>query len=65
MRIELFFNIEAHQFAAQHDRNAPETGLLIAALLPLDDIALAREQVERGAGGRVLLSLATPAPALA
>ena len=37
----------------------------IAARLPLDDIALAHEQVERGAGGRVLLSLATPAPAQA
>ena len=37
----------------------------IAALLPLDDIALAHEQVERGAGGRVLLSLATPALARA
>jgi NADPH:quinone reductase len=37
----------------------------IAARLPLDDVALAHEQVERGAGGRVLLSLATPAPARA
>lgn len=34
----------------------------IARRLPLDDIALAHEQVERGAGGRVLLSLATAAP---
>jgi NADPH:quinone reductase len=30
----------------------------IAARLPLDDIALGHEQVERGAGGRVLLRLA-------
>jgi NADPH2:quinone reductase len=37
----------------------------IAARLPLDDIARAHEQVERGAGGRVLLSLATAAPARA
>ena len=37
----------------------------IAARLSLDDIALAHEQVERGVGGRVLLSLATPAPAQA
>lgn len=37
----------------------------IAARLPLDDIALAHEQVERGAGGRVLLSVATPTPARA
>ena len=34
----------------------------IAARLPLDDIALAHEQVERGAGARVLLKL-TPAAA--
>lgn len=37
----------------------------IAARLPLDDIALAHEQVERGAGGRVLLTLANPATARA
>lgn len=37
----------------------------IAARLPLDDIALAHEQVERGAGGRVLLSLAAQAAARA
>ncbi len=37
----------------------------IAARLPLDEIAQAHEQVERGAGGRVLLSLANPAPAQA
>jgi NADPH2:quinone reductase len=37
----------------------------IAARLPLDDIARAHEQVERGASGRVLLSLATAAPARA
>ena len=37
----------------------------IAARLPLDDIALAHEQVERGAGGRVLLSLASPKAARA
>ena len=33
----------------------------LAARLPLEDIALGHEQVERGAGGRVLLSLAPPA----
>ena len=33
----------------------------IAARLPLHDIALAHEQVERGAGGRVLLGLAADA----
>ncbi|MDH4115262.1 MAG: zinc-binding dehydrogenase, partial [Burkholderiaceae bacterium] len=36
---------------------------VIAARLPLQDIALAHEQVERGAGGRVLLSLAADASA--
>jgi NADPH:quinone reductase len=35
----------------------------IAARLPLQDIALAHEQVERGAGGRVLLHLAGEASA--
>lgn len=35
----------------------------IAARLPLQDIALAHEQVERGAGGRVLLNLAAEASA--
>jgi NADPH:quinone reductase len=35
----------------------------IAARLPLDEIAQAHEQVERGAGGRVLLQLATAATA--
>lgn len=34
----------------------------IAQRLPLDNIAQAHEQVERGAGGRVLLSLAPAAP---
>lgn len=33
----------------------------VTARLPLQDIALAHEQVERGAGGRVLLSLAVDA----
>ena len=37
----------------------------IAARLPLNDIALAHEQVERGSGGRVLLSLAAQAAARA
>lgn len=37
----------------------------IAARLPLQDIAMAHEQVERGAGGRVLLNLAPSAPARA
>jgi NADPH2:quinone reductase len=36
---------------------------VIAARLPLQDIALAHEQVERGAGGRVLLNLAADASA--
>lgn len=35
----------------------------IAARLPLDDIALAHEEVERGAGGRVLLRVAADAAA--
>jgi NADPH2:quinone reductase len=35
----------------------------IAARLPLQDIALAHEQLERGAGGRVLLNLAADASA--
>ena len=35
----------------------------IAARLPLDDIALAHEQVEHGAGGRVLLQLSPDARA--
>lgn len=35
----------------------------IAVRLALQDIALAHEQVERGAGGRVLLNLAADAPA--
>lgn len=35
----------------------------IAARLPLEDIALAHEQVERGAAGRLLLSLASGAAA--
>lgn len=34
----------------------------VAQRLPLEDIALAHEQVERGASGRVLLSLAPPSP---
>jgi hypothetical protein len=35
----------------------------ITARLPLHDIALAHEQVERGGGGRVLLNLAADASA--